>query len=89
MDSIPWEKAQLAAEEKPHYVLEKKPSGHLKEHRAAHWMEWMKRIISMRTMGRVRFAQKFYKSTQIIQIFFLNDINKNRTACLGKSHANI
>ena len=26
MDSIPWEKAQLAAEEKPHCVLEKKPS---------------------------------------------------------------
>ena len=24
MDSIPWEKAQLAAEEKPHCVLEKK-----------------------------------------------------------------
>jgi len=29
-------------------------------------------------MGRVRFAQKFYKSTQIIQISFLNDINKKR-----------
>ena len=28
MDSIPWEKAQLAAEEKPHCVLGKKPSGH-------------------------------------------------------------
>ena len=24
MDSIPWEKAQLEAEEKPHYVLNKK-----------------------------------------------------------------
>jgi len=24
MDSIPWEKAQLAAEEKPHCVLEKR-----------------------------------------------------------------
>ncbi|MGM9685583.1 MAG: hypothetical protein ACI3YI_05070, partial [Bacteroidaceae bacterium] len=39
MDSIPWEKAQLAAEEKPHCVLEKKPSGQrFKEHRAGRWI---------------------------------------------------
>jgi len=41
MDSIPWEKAQLAAEEKPHCVLGKKPCEHLKEHRAARWMKRM------------------------------------------------
>ena len=40
MDSIPWEKAQLAVEEKPHCVLEKKPSGQkFKEHCAVRWME--------------------------------------------------
>jgi len=45
MDSIPWEKAQLAAEEKPHCVLGKKPYGQrFKEHRAARWMERIKRI---------------------------------------------
>jgi hypothetical protein len=34
-----WEKAQLAAEEKPHCVLNKKPSGRrFKEHRAARWI---------------------------------------------------
>jgi len=32
-------------------VLEKKPSGHLKEHRAARWMERMKRIFAMRMGG--------------------------------------
>ena len=47
MDSIPWEKAQLAAEEKPHCVLYKKPCGRrFKEHRAVRWMERIKRILS-------------------------------------------
>ena len=36
-------------------------------------------------MGRVRFAQKSDKSAQIIQIFFLNDINKNRDGIHGQS----
>jgi len=41
---LPWRRD--FTERKPHYVLEKKPSGHLKEHRAARWMERMKRIFS-------------------------------------------
>jgi len=41
---LPWRRD--FTERKPHYVLGKKPCEHLKEHRAARWMERMKRIIS-------------------------------------------
>ena len=52
MDSIPWEKAQLAAEEKPHCVLEKKPSGRrFKEHRAVRWIGKDEKDQAMPTVG--------------------------------------
>ena len=46
MDSIPWEKAQLAAEEKPLRYGKSHPVG-FEEHRAARWMRRMKRIFGI------------------------------------------